>query len=79
LSANRDTIEQVLRDHQALRCLDTDPELEAVRAAILVTGAGGTVTGVPRSVTPACQSAFCTLKDDTASRPFWQRKRFVPR
>jgi hypothetical protein len=33
---NRNAVEQVLRDHHALRSPDTDPELEAVRAAILV-------------------------------------------
>ena len=33
---NRDTVEQVLRDYHALHRPDNDPELEAVRAAILV-------------------------------------------
>jgi hypothetical protein len=33
---DRDIIEQVLRDHADLRRGDTDPELEAVRAAILI-------------------------------------------
>ena len=33
---NRDTVEQVLRDYHALRRPETDPELEAVRAAIFV-------------------------------------------
>ena len=33
---NRDVVEQVLRDYDALRRPDADPELEAVRAAILV-------------------------------------------
>jgi hypothetical protein len=33
---NRDIVEQVLRDYAALRSPDTDPELEAVRIAILV-------------------------------------------
>ena len=33
---NRDTVEQVLRDYHALRRPEADPELEAVRAAILV-------------------------------------------
>ena len=32
---NRDIVEQVLRDYDALRRPDTDPGLEAVRAAIL--------------------------------------------
>jgi hypothetical protein len=33
---NRDIIEQVLRDYEALRRPDTDPELETVRVAILL-------------------------------------------
>lgn len=33
---NRDIVEQVLRDYAALRSPDTDPELEAVRIAILI-------------------------------------------
>lgn len=33
---NRDTVEQVLRDYDALRRPGTDPGLEAVRAAILL-------------------------------------------
>jgi hypothetical protein len=33
---NRDIVEQVLRDYQALRRPGSDPELEAVRAAILL-------------------------------------------
>ena len=33
---NRDIVEQVLRDYKALRRPDADPELEAVRAAILL-------------------------------------------
>jgi hypothetical protein len=33
---DRDLIEQVLGDYAALRRGDTDPELEAVRAAILI-------------------------------------------
>ena len=33
---NRDTVEQVLRDYDALRRPGADPELEAVRAAILL-------------------------------------------
>jgi hypothetical protein len=33
---DRDIVEQVLRDYSALRCSDTDPELGAVRAAILI-------------------------------------------
>jgi hypothetical protein len=33
---NRYSVEQILRDYQALRCPDADAGLEAVRAAILV-------------------------------------------
>jgi hypothetical protein len=33
---NRDIVEQVLRDYDAVRRTDTDPELEAVRAAIML-------------------------------------------
>jgi hypothetical protein len=33
---NRDVVQQVLRDYEALRRPDTDPELEALRAAILI-------------------------------------------
>jgi hypothetical protein len=33
---DRDIVEQVLRDHAALRRGDADPELDAVRAAILI-------------------------------------------
>ena len=33
---NRDIVEQVLREYDALRRPDTDPELEAVRVAILL-------------------------------------------
>lgn len=33
---NRDIVEQILRDYDALHRLDTDPELEAVRAAIML-------------------------------------------
>ena len=33
---NRDLVEQVLRDYDALRRPGTDPELEAVRAAIML-------------------------------------------
>jgi hypothetical protein len=33
---NRDLVEQVLRDCEALRRPDADPELEAVRAAVLL-------------------------------------------
>jgi hypothetical protein len=33
---NSDAVEQVLRDYNALRRPETDPELEAVRAAILL-------------------------------------------
>lgn len=33
---NRDVIEQILEDYEAFRRPDADPELEAVRAAILI-------------------------------------------
>ena len=33
---NRDIVEQILRDYDALRRPDTDPELEAVRAAVML-------------------------------------------
>jgi hypothetical protein len=33
---NRDIVEQVLRDYDALRRPDINPELEAVRAAIML-------------------------------------------
>jgi hypothetical protein len=33
---NRDIVEQILRDYDALRRPDTDPDLEAVRAAIML-------------------------------------------
>ena len=33
---NRDIVEQVLRDYDAVRRPDTDPELEAVRTAIML-------------------------------------------
>lgn len=33
---NRDIIEEILRDYEAFRRPDTDPELEAVRSAILI-------------------------------------------
>ena len=36
---NRDNVEQVLRNYHALRRPDTDPGLEAVRAAILIEDA----------------------------------------
>ncbi len=40
---NRDIVGQVLRDYQALCRPDTDPELEAVRAAILLEDVFGIV------------------------------------
>jgi len=33
---NRDIVEQILRDYEALHRPDTDPELEAVRVAIML-------------------------------------------
>ncbi len=38
---NGDLVEQVLRDYGALRRPDTDPDLEAVRAAIMLEDAFG--------------------------------------
>ena len=40
---NRDIVEQVLRDYETLRWPDTDPELKAVRAAILLEDVFGIV------------------------------------
>jgi len=40
---NPDIVEQVLRDYTTLRRPGTDPELEAVRAAILVEDVFGVV------------------------------------
>jgi hypothetical protein len=41
--AGRDRVEQILCDYAAVRRSDTDPELEAVRAAILLEDAFGIV------------------------------------
>lgn len=40
---NRDIVEQVLLDYEAFRSPDIDPELEAVRAAILIEDVFGVV------------------------------------
>jgi hypothetical protein len=40
---NSDLVEQILRDYDALYRPDIDPELEAVRAAILIEDAFGVV------------------------------------
>ena len=40
---NRDIVEQVLLDCEAFRSPDIDPELEAVRAAILIEDVFGVV------------------------------------
>ncbi len=40
---NHDPVEQVLRDYRALRRPDADPELEAVRTAILLEDVFGVV------------------------------------
>jgi hypothetical protein len=40
---NRDIVEQVLRDYEAVRRLSTNPELEAVCAAILLEDVFGIV------------------------------------
>jgi hypothetical protein len=42
-SVNLDVIEQVLRDYDALRLPETDPELEAVSTAILIEDVFGVV------------------------------------
>ncbi|MGO9161718.1 MAG: hypothetical protein ACLP7J_13560 [Streptosporangiaceae bacterium] len=49
---DRDIVEQVLRDYAALRRGDTDPELEAVRAAILIEDVFG-VTLSDADIDPA--------------------------
>jgi len=49
---NRDTVEQVLRDYNALRRPGTDPELEAVRAAVLLEDVFG-VTLSDAEIDPA--------------------------
>jgi hypothetical protein len=40
---NRDIVDQVLRDYDAVRRPDTDPELEAVRTAIMLEDVFGIV------------------------------------
>ena len=40
---NRDIVEQVLRDYDAVRRPDTEPELEAVRTAIMMEDVFGIV------------------------------------
>ena len=40
---NRNIVEQVLRDYDAVRRPDTDPELEAVRTAIMLEDVFGIV------------------------------------
>lgn len=49
---DRDIIEQILCDHAALRRGDTDPELEAVRVAILIEDVFG-VTLPDAEIDPA--------------------------
>jgi hypothetical protein len=49
---DRDIIKQVLGDYAALRRDDTDPELEAVRAAILIEDVFG-VTLSDAEINPA--------------------------
>ena len=49
---DRDVVEQVLRDHAALRRGDADPELDAVRAAILIEDVFG-VTLSDADIDPA--------------------------
>jgi len=60
---NRDIIEQVLREYEALRQPDADPQLEAVRAAILLEDVFG-VTLPDAAIDPAVladPSAVATL------------------
>jgi hypothetical protein len=47
-----DTVEQILHDYAALRRGDTDPELDAVRAAILIEDVFG-VTLSDAEISPA--------------------------
>jgi len=49
---NRDIVEQVLREYEALRRPDADPELEAVRTAILLEDVFG-VTLPDAEIDPA--------------------------
>jgi hypothetical protein len=44
---DRDIVEQVLRDYAALRRGDADPELDAVRAAILIEDVFGVTLSDP--------------------------------
>jgi hypothetical protein len=60
---NRDIVEQVLRDYEALRRQDADAELEAVRLAILLEDVLG-VTLPDADIDPAVladASAVATL------------------
>ena len=49
---NRDVVEQIFRDYDALHRPDTDPELEAVRAAIMLEDVFG-VTLSDAEIDPA--------------------------
>lgn len=49
---NRDRIEQILGDYAALRLPDADPELEAVRTAILLEDVFG-ITLADADIDPA--------------------------
>jgi hypothetical protein len=57
---NRDVVEQVLRDYEALRRPDTDPELEVVRAAILLEDVFG-VTLSDAEIDPAVLADFAAV------------------
>jgi hypothetical protein len=55
---NRDIVEQILRGCNASRRLDTNPELEAVRAAILLEDVCGIALSDLRS-TRSCSPLLC--------------------
>jgi hypothetical protein len=57
---NRDVVEQVLRDYEALRRPDTDPELEVVRAAILLEDVFG-ITLSDAEIDPAVLADFAAV------------------
>ncbi len=57
---NVDIAEQVLRDYLALRCPDTNPELEAVRTAILLEDVFG-ITLPDAEIDPAVLSDSRTV------------------
>jgi hypothetical protein len=59
---NRDIVEQVLRDYDALRRPDTDPELEAVRAAIMLEDVFGIALS-DAQIDPAVLADSSTVAD----------------